>query len=634
VPDERSALLDELLGQQGRLIVVSNRGPVTFVTDPDAPDGLTAVRGSGGLVTALGELGRYAPLTWVSAAMTSGDRRALDAARRWQGQVIHHSPPLVPPRPAPVPDKLVWALETIEAVDGAPVAERPTSSPPGTRHSLARRSSPTSTLELPEADDPHRAGEGRGGGNGSRNGGRERGGHERDGARIRRRVTELLDELQPDQDLRLRLTPIDESIFDPYYRVVANPFLWFLQHQMYAHPYAPNIDAALLQAWRGGYRRANEILAEAAASAALETGDRSPVVLLQDYHLYLAAEPLRRRLPDAAILHFTHIPWPAESVWQLLPQGLRRAICEGLLACDIVGFQTDRYATQFLDTVASFVRDARVDRASRNVAWRGRRIRVRSYPISVDPVGLIRFARSPAVADRIARLRPRLARAGNPRLIVRADRLEPSKNVLRGFLAFEALLERRPELRQSVRFIAVQGPTRSELPEYAEYALAVREVVARINGLAEPDEQAIWMFDGSDYAMAVAALRLADVVLVNPLVDGMNLVAKEAVLIGERDPVLVLSETAGAAEQLAGDSLAVAPADIVGTADQLERALVMDGEERRARLRRLRASVRAEDLNWWLGRQLRDLAAVRRGQQPPSRRLRDTVRRVESVLPE
>jgi trehalose 6-phosphate synthase len=172
------------------------------------------------------------------------------------------------------------------------------------------------------------------------------------------------------------------------------------------------------------------------------------------------------------------------------------------------------------------------------------------------------------------------------------------------------------------------APTRTSVPEYAHYAAAVREVVARINGLADPDEAPVWISDGSDYAMAIAALRLADVVLVNPLVDGMNLVAKEAVLVGERNPALVLSETAGAAEQLAADALIVAPSDIAGTADQVERALEMPVAERQEHLRRLRLSVRHEDVRWWLDRQLRDLAAVRSGLLPPSRRLRDTLRRL------
>ncbi len=443
-------------------------------------------------------------------------------------------------------------------------------------------------------------------------------------------VRKLIDTVLPGQDVQLHLVDLDRSVFEPYYNIIANPFLWFLQHRMFAPAYGPNVDASLLAAWRGGYRPANDAIADAAIAAAGD--DPRPIILLQDYHLYLAAGRIRRRLPNATILHFNHIPWPAASEWQMLPAGMRRTICEGLLECDIVGLQTDRYASNFLDTVASSVRDARVEPDSRTVRWRGRRVPVRTYPISVDPEGLDRFARSEEVQRRVERLRERLARAGNPKLVVRADRIEPSKNALRGFLAFEELLAHEPQLRDQVRFLAVMAPTRTSITEYSEYAGAVREVVARINGLSDPDDAPIWISDGSDYAMAIAALRLADVVLVNPLVDGMNLVAKEAVLVGERNPVLILSETAGAAEQLASDSLVVAPADIAGTAGQLLRALEMPEEQRRFRLRRLRMSVRHEDVRWWLDRQLRDIAAIRRGAPPPSRRLRDTLRRVESEV--
>lgn len=541
MPADRPRVLEDLLGTAGRLIVVSNRGPITFHLDPSAPAGLSAARGAGGLVTALGELGRHAPLSWVAAAITDGDRAV------------------------------------------APY--------------LARRGRHT--------------------------------GKARPGERFAPAVIdELVESVLPDQDIRLQLVDLDPSVFEPYYNTVANPFLWFLQHRMFAPAYGPNVDAALLTAWRGGYRPANDALADAAVAAA---GDNPrPVILLQDYHLYLAAARIRRRLPEATILHFNHIPWPAAGEWQMLPASMRRTICEGLLECDIVGLQTDRYASNFLDTVADAVRDARVDPDSRTVRWRGRRVPVRTYPISIDPEGLARFARSDDVEQRVARLRERLERAGNPRLIVRADRIEPSKNALRGFLALEELLDREPSLHERVRFLAVMAPTRTSIAEYAEYAQAVREVVARINGLSDPDDVPVWISDGTDYAMAIAALRLADVVLVNPLVDGMNLVAKEAVLVGEHNPVLVLSETAGAAEQLAADSLVVAPADIAGTADQLRRALEMPVDERRARLRRMRLSVRHEDVRWWLDRQLRDVAAVRRGLPPPSRRLRDTLRRVET----
>ena len=435
-------------------------------------------------------------------------------------------------------------------------------------------------------------------------------------------LLDRIEEQMPGQDLRLDLRSVPTEAWQGHYGKVSNPFLWFMQHQLYTLAYEPTVDEELIEAWQRGYRVVNE--AFAAAAVEQTRGYSRPVVLLQDYHLYLAASTIRAQRPDALLLHFNHIPWPAVDTWLVLPQGLRRAILEGLLANDIVGLQTDRYATNFLDSVGAFVRDARVDPAGRHVRWRGRTIWVRAYPISIDPDALGSFSRGDEVAKRRAELSSRLERAGSPQLIVRVDRLEPSKNVLRGFLAFEALLKRRPDLRKKVRFLAIQSISRENVPEYARYAAEVREVVARVNGMADPDSAPIWLLDGSEYALAIAALSLADVVLVNPVVDGMNLVAKEAAIVSHA--ALVLSETAGAAEQLAADSLTVAAADVAGTSEMLERGLEMSEEERRAHIRRLRASVRNEDLAWWLARQLRDLAAVASGGRPPSRALRDTVR--------
>jgi trehalose 6-phosphate synthase len=533
LPERRARLreyLSTLLGPDGRLVVVSNRGPLNFRQTRGGD--WRVERGAGGLVTALAEVGRLAPVTWVSATLDAADRAA---ARLLRG---------------------------------------------------------------------------------------------RDGP-ARRALLDQIERQLPGQDLRLSLREIEADAWQAHYTKVANPFLWFVQHQLYTLPYDPQVDDSLVRAWQVGYRPVNEALARAALEAA-EGIDR-PVFLLQDYHLYLAAETIRTERPESLLLHFNHIPWPSVDSWLVLPQGLRRAICEGLLANDIVGLQTDRYATNFLASVDAFVRDARVDPAGRHVRWRGRTIWVRAYPIALDAAALTAFARGPDVGRRRQRLEERLERAGKPRLIVRVDRLEPSKNVLRGFLAFEDLLRRRPDLRRTVRFLAVASTSREKLAEYARYAAAVREVVARVNGMADPDEAPIWLLDGAEYALAIAALSLADVVLVNPVVDGMNLVAKEAAVVS--DGVLVLSETAGAAEQLASDALMVSAADISGTSEMLERGLEMPAEERLRRVRRLRASVRAEDLAWWLSRQLRDLAAVAQGGRPPSRALRDTVRRFEPELP-
>jgi trehalose 6-phosphate synthase len=520
--------LNTLLGDNGRLVVVSNRGPLAF---RHTRTGWHSRRGSGGLVTALAEVGRIAPVTWISSAMDSGDRAAARILR-------------------------------------------------------------------------------------------ERGNGER--AALKAEIERQL----PGQDLRLDMRELPPEAWQRHYSTIANPFLWFAQHQLYTLPYAPTIDRDFITAWQTGYRVVNEAFAGAVLEATRRTP--RPVVLLQDYHLYLAAAPIREKRPESLLLHFNHIPWPAADTWMVLPQALRRVICEGLLANDIVGLQTDRYAHNFLNSVDAFVRDARVDPDGRHVRWRGRTIWVRAYPISIDPEALSTFAAGPDVTQRRRELDQRLERAGHPRLIVRVDRLEPSKNVLRGFLAFEELLQRRPELRASVRFLAIQSISRENVPEYAQYATEVRNVVARVNGLADPDAAPIWLLDGTDYALAIAALALADVVLVNPVVDGMNLVAKEAVIVGQA--ALVLSETAGAAEQLAADSLMVSAADIAGTSEMLERGLEMPASERLLRLRHLRASVRNEDLQWWLTRQLRDLAAVAQGGRPPSRALRDTLRRFEPPL--
>jgi trehalose 6-phosphate synthase len=523
--------LRTLLPNGERLVVASNRGPLTFRHSRSGE--WHARRGSGGLVTALAEVGRLAPVTWISAAMDQTDR---DAARLLRGE------------------------------------------------------------------------------NGAQ----------------REELMDRVEEQLPGQDLRLVMRDLPADAWKQHYAVVANPFLWFMQHQLYTLPYEPTVDEALVNAWRNGYAAVNRSFADAIVDETRT--DKRPVVMLQDYHLYLAARFIRERRPDSLLLHFNHIPWPSVDSWLVLPQPLRRAICEGLLANDICGLQTDRYARNFLETVEAFVRDARVDPAGRHVRWRGRTIWVRAYPISIDPDALTTFARGPEVARRRRELSARLERAGRPKLIVRVDRLEPSKNVLRGFLAFEALLKRRPDLRKRVRFLAIQSISRENVPEYARYAAAVREVVARVNGLSDPDQAPIWLLDGSEYALAIAALQLADVVLVNPVVDGMNLVAKEATIVGRG--AIVLSETAGAAEQLATDALMVAAADVAGTSDMLESGLEMPDDERARRLRRLRASVRQEDLAWWLTRQLRDLSAVATGGRPPSRALRDKVRTIEPALPD
>jgi trehalose 6-phosphate synthase len=374
---------------------------------------------------------------------------------------------------------------------------------------------------------------------------------------------------------------------------------------MWNLPERPVIDAALMRAWERGYVALNDAFAREVLAQA--RGDRRPRIMLHDYHLYLAAQAIRSARSGAVLSHFTHIPWPPSSIWQTIAPPIREAIARGLLANNVVGFQTARYAHNFLRMVESFVPDATVDYEASQVRRRRFVTHVRSYPISIDPEATRRVAASRAALRRA----DQLLVSSREQVIVRVDRLEPSKNILRGFMAYEALLQRNARLRGRISFLAFLVPSRTGLREYGHYGREVQSVVDRINArYGRAGWRPVQLFYENDYAQALAGLSIADVVLVNPLVDGMNLVAKEAVVVSKRDAVLVLSETAGAFDQMADGALPVAPADVVGTADALAVALAMPRAERARRLANLRRGVEREDITWWLRRQFEDLAEL------------------------
>jgi trehalose 6-phosphate synthase len=403
-----------------------------------------------------------------------------------------------------------------------------------------------------------------------------------------------------------RFVVLPRDVYRRYYDVFANRVLWFLQHYLWNAPYEPKIDARMWEAWEHGYVRANEAFAEAVV-AALQEPPNGAVVMLQDYHLYLVAQRVRERVPDAILQHFTHIPWPEPRYWQLLPPAMRRALLEGLMANDIVGLQTTRDVINFLATVYDNLVGVEIDPTTWTVRYRGREVRVRAYPISVDPARLRRLVR----LAQTRRLAARLASPSGERTIVRVDRLDPSKNIVRGFEAFDLLLRRRPELRGRVRFLAFLVPSREQVPVYRRYREQVMALVQAINARhGRPGWQPITVFYENNYLQALAGMTLYDVLLVNPILDGMNLVAKEGPIVNERAGVLVLSEGAGAHQQLGGWALPVAPADVQGTADALERALFMPQPEREARAAALRLAIERENVAEWLRAQLADLERV------------------------
>jgi trehalose 6-phosphate synthase len=342
------------------------------------------------------------------------------------------------------------------------------------------------------------------------------------------------------------------------------------------------IDAEFHRAWHEGYEAVNRAFADKVV-AYLDDNPRA-TVFFHDYHLYLAPRYVRDARPEAKLAHFVHIPWPVD--WTILPEPMRRQVHDGLLANDVVGFHTERWARNF-------------ERSCRDVVGGTGTTRVVHHPISVDATEFDALAASPSVRAAEATLpRPE-------RLVVRVDRTDPSKNILRGFVAFGVLLDEHPEWRDRVQMLARLDPSREAIAEYVEYRAAIEREVRAVND-RHPD--AIVLQVGDDFAQSVAAYRLYDVLLVNPVSDGMNLVAKEGPLVNTRDGVLILSENAGAHEELGGWALTVNPFDVQGQADALHEALSMGHEERRRRADALRAHVREHDVGAWLRGVLADLA--------------------------
>jgi trehalose 6-phosphate synthase len=403
---------------------------------------------------------------------------------------------------------------------------------------------------------------------------------------------------------RVQLVPHDPAAFDWYYNVVANPTLWFIQHYMWSLPYAPDVDLGLHNAWFNGYVPVNEGFANAIV-AQLEREPAS-AVFLHDYHLYLVPRLVRERRPDALMAHFLHIPWPETDYWHVLPEPLRVAIHEGVLANDVLGLHTNRWRRNFLHSCEDIL-GADVDYGASTVAFSERTTHVTSHAIGIDPTEFDELSDAPGVLEE-----ERQIVAGRPEfLVLRVDRTDPSKNVVRGFRAFALFLDMHPELHGRVTLLALLDPSRQDIPEYSEYLAAIQREVRAVNDRYQRDGWLpIDLQIGDNFHQAVAAYKQFDALLVNPVFDGLNLVSKEAPLVNVRDGVLILSENAGSHEELGEWALTVNPFDVYGQAQAIHEALTMDVGERRRRLEGLRAFVREHDLARWIAAQLADLDRV------------------------
>jgi trehalose 6-phosphate synthase len=390
-------------------------------------------------------------------------------------------------------------------------------------------------------------------------------------------------------EFTLRLVAHPEDVYRLFYTVIANPALWFVQHGLWDLKHDPGAD--LMPAWHRGYVEANR----AVAAAVGEELDRVPdaPVFVHDYHLYLVPALLRAARPGVRVAHFTHIPWVGPEAWSVLPAPIAAAIHEGLLACDSVGFHTEHWRAAFVESCEALLgRGGDAERVSH------------ANPIAVDAAefdGLADGAGVRARREELEAERPEI-------LVLRVDRVDPSKNAVRGFEAFGRLLDRVPALRGRIGLLALLDPSREEIPEYVDYREATEAAAAAVNDrFGCPGWQPVSLVVRDDFLASVAAYLEYDVLLVNPVMDGLNLVAKEAPLVNRRDGVLVLSREAGAFEELSEWVVAVDPLDVEGQAAALERAIELPLDERRAWLDALRRHVRTHDLDAWAGKELDEL---------------------------
>ena len=473
------------------LVLVSNRGPVTFQEDGSVK------RGTGGLVTALTGLASHREVVWIASALTEHD------------------------------------VEKAREEDDKPFAVR---SPAGGEY-------------------------------------------------------------------QVRLVASDPEAYDRFYNIFANPMLWFIQHYLWDLSNAPDVRRNEIEAFEYGYNVVNEDLAHAVIEEI--DGQDEPVVMVHDYHLYTLPGLVRRARPDVFLHHFIHIPWTQPDAWRVLPNRIREEIYTGILANDIVGFHTQAYRRNFLQCCRDLM-DLEVDFGEGIVRFEDREVWVRSYPLPIDEEAITTLAASDGVREQ----EEELLRRRREHLVVRVDRADLSKNVLRGFSAFDLFLEQHPEFQEKVTFIAQLMPSRTDVPEYAEYLERSEALVAVVNHRhGTPDWMPINLKLRDDLEEAVASYKHYDVLLVNAMFDGMNLVAKEGPMVNERDGVSILSENTGAHEELGEFALSVNPFDIQELADSIHAALTMRPEERARRLAGLKEIVTARDPGDWIDDQLADIRA-------------------------
>jgi trehalose 6-phosphate synthase len=401
----------------------------------------------------------------------------------------------------------------------------------------------------------------------------------------------------------VRMLDIPTGTFNRAYNTVANSVLWFVHHMLYDTPNQPQFGLSFRRDWEafGDYNMAFAQALAAASDGSASDDGREVRAVIQDYHLTLAPRMLAELRPGVRIAHFSHTPWAPVEYFSLLPDVIAAEVLDGILGADHAGFLSKRWADAFVDCCER-VLGAAVDADRRRITYRGHVTGIGVHPLGVDAADLAGRGAEQDVESRIAALAEVV---GDRKLIVRVDRSELSKNIVRGLVAYRELLLTYPELQGKVMMLALAYPSRHDLPEYREYAASVQRLARRIEDeFGTPEWTPILLSTHDDYPKSLAGYRLADVLLVNPIRDGMNLVAKEGPILSDRGCALVLSREAGAADELGEHALLVNPFDVSGTAAALHEALIMPEDERARRCRSLAAAGSAFPPAAWLASQL------------------------------
>nr|WP_171398000.1 trehalose-6-phosphate synthase [Streptomyces asoensis] len=389
----------------------------------------------------------------------------------------------------------------------------------------------------------------------------------------------------------VRMLAVPADVHEDAYNGIANSVLWFVHHLLYQTPLEPTFDAEFRRQW-ASYETYNRAFAEALAQEAAD----GAAVLVQDYHLCLVPGMLRELRPDLRIGHFSHTPWAPVDYFALLPGDVRERLLHGMLGADRLGFLTRRWADAFTACCTEF-------------AGGPGKTQIGVHGLGADAEFLRERSHRPDVDERMAALRAEIGEGR--KAIVRVDRTELSKNIVRGLLAYRQLLDDHPEWRERVVHVAFAYPSRQDLAVYRDYMAEVQRLAEEINArYGTPGWTPVLLNLKDDFARSLAAYRLADVALVNPIRDGMNLVAKEIPVVSDEGCALVLSREAGAYWELREDAITVNPYDVLETARALYEGLTMKAEERAERTKRLSAAATALPPAQWFLDQLNALREI------------------------